>query len=97
MQFEWDAQKNASNYSKHGVRFELAQRVFLDPFHLSAPDAYSPADEERWHTLGMVDGVVLLLVVYCYRASDDQEGSIRIISARKATQHERRIYETKPR
>ena len=91
MRVEWDERKNHTNYQKHGVRFELAQEVFDDPLALSKLDRVE-AGEERWHTLGMVEGIVLLLVTHTVR--DDQgEEVLRIISARKATAHERRHYE----
>jgi len=48
--------------------------------------------EERWQTLGLVGGVVVLLVAHTYREEGDDE-VIRIISARKATNHERQCYE----
>lgn len=73
------------------MRFELAQEAFDDPLALSKLDR-AEAGEERWHTLGMVEGVVLLLVTHTVR-DDHGEEVIRIISARKATAHERRHYE----
>ncbi len=91
MRVEWDEPKNRTNHRKHGVRFELAQEVFDDPLALSKLDRVE-AGEERWHTLGMVEGVVLLLVTHTVR-DDHGEEVIRIISARKATAHERRHYE----
>ena len=48
--------------------------------------------EERWHTLGLVGGMIVLLVVHTYSEQGGEE-SIRIISARKATSHERNMYE----
>lgn len=71
--------------------FGLAQEVFDDPLALSKLDRVE-AGEERWHTLGMVEDVVLLLVTHTVR-DDHGEEIIRIISARKATAHERRHYE----
>ena len=91
MRVEWDEQKNRTNRRKHGVGFELAQEVFDDPLALSKLDRVE-AGEERWHTLGMVDGVVLLLSPIRF-AMTTAKRSIRIISARKATAHERRYYE----
>lgn len=91
MRVEWDERKNRTNRRKHGVCFELAQEVFDDPLTLSKLDRVE-AGEERWHTLGMVEGIVLLLVTHTVR-DDHGEEVIRIISARKATAHERRHYE----
>lgn len=93
MQIEWDDKKNTANQAKHGVSFETASEVFDDPLALSVQDRHEEG-EERWQTLGMVGGVVVLLVAHTYRASDNEtEEVIRIISARKATKHERRRYE----
>ena len=91
MRVEWDERKNRANQKKHGVSFELAQEIFDDPLALSKLDRMV-GDEERWHTLGMVEGIVLLLVTHTVRHDEDEE-VIRVISARKATAHERRHYE----
>lgn len=80
MTFEWDENKNNSNKQKHGVSFETAARVFLDPNVIVVPDPF--VDEERWDALGFVGS--LLFVVYTERKND----TIRIISARKATKEE---------
>ncbi len=92
MKFEWDQDKNRANRVKHGVSFETASLVFDDPYHLSV-QARHEGPEERWQTLGLAGGVVVLLVAHTYRESDRGEEVIRIISARKATAHERRRYE----
>ena len=91
MQFEWDARKDQRNRLKHRVSFETATLVFDDPHSLSVPDRIED-DEERWHTIGMTGGVLLLLVAYTYRGIEGDE-RIRIISARKATTRERLLYE----
>lgn len=91
MRFEWDPGKDAVNLAKHGVSFEVARKVFDDPRHLSIQDRHV-FGEERWQTLGLVGGIVVLLVAHTYREESDDE-VIRIISARKATAHERQIYE----
>jgi uncharacterized DUF497 family protein len=88
---EWDERKHRANRLKHGIGFDLAQEVFDDPLALSKLDR-AEAGEERWHTLGMVEGIVLLLVTHTVRDNHGEE-IIRIISARKATAHERRHYE----
>lgn len=92
MKFEWDQAKNRANRVKHGLSFETASLVFDDPCHLSVQDRHE-GPEERWQTLGLAGGVVVLLVAHTYRESDRGEEVIRIISARKATAHERRRYE----
>ncbi len=89
MRFEWDEAKDRRNRFKHRVSFETAIKVFFDPFHVSRQDRFV-AGEERWQTIGMVDGVLILLVAH----EIDEEGeAIRIISARKATPRERTEYE----
>jgi hypothetical protein len=91
MRFVWDENKNRGNKAKHGVSFEVAQRVFDDPFQLNIQDRHE-AGEERWQTIGSVGGVIVLLVAHTFQAEGDIE-IIRIISARKATRQERSRYE----
>lgn len=91
IRFEWDAAKAAANLHKHGVSFELAMRVFADPLAFSHQDRIEEG-EQRWQTLGVVDGLLLLLVAHIVRQDDEGE-VIRIISARQATRKEKRDYE----
>jgi uncharacterized DUF497 family protein len=84
MNFEWDAKKAASNQRKHAVLFSMAARVFGDPQRIEWPD--EAHGESRWNTVGLVDGVELV-VVYTIRLE-----IVRLISARKATRYEREIY-----
>jgi uncharacterized DUF497 family protein len=91
IRFEWDPDKARSNLRKHGVDFEFASRVFDDPLHLSIQDRYEKG-EERWFTVGRVDGVAVVVVAHTVREGDD-ETVIRIISARRATRAEREHYE----
>lgn len=88
--FAWDETKNRSNRRKHGVSFDTAARVFLDPLHISRQDRIVEG-EERWQTIGMVDGVLLILVAYTVIEEEDEV--IRIISARRVTRQERIEYE----
>ncbi|ELR99732.1 BrnT family toxin [Gloeocapsa sp. PCC 73106] len=92
MRWTWDDRKNRANELKHGLDFETAKLVFDDPFAVSRPDLYP--DEERWQTIGVVERVILI-VVHTWPVSepDSDEEVGRIISARKATKHERRAYE----
>lgn len=89
--FEWDDEKARRNIAKHGVSFQLASRVWDDPMHVIVPDRVEEG-EERWHAIGMVGPIVILLVVHVYRNEGDGE-RIRIVGARKATKAERKRYE----
>jgi uncharacterized DUF497 family protein len=92
MRFEWDDAKNLANRRKHGVGFETALLVFSDPDALSIQDRHDNG-EERWQTIGRAGGTVVLLVAHTV-FDDEADGEvIRIISARKATPRERRLYE----
>ena len=91
MEFAWDEQKSRRNLVKHGVSFETAKLVFDDPRAVSRLDSVKDG-EERWQTLGLAAGILILLVVHTYREESGEE-VLRIISARKATPHERTIYE----
>jgi uncharacterized protein len=91
MLFEWDAAKARTNLSKHGVSFDLAKRVWDDPLHVVILDRFEDG-QQRWHAIGIVGAVTVLVVVHAYLAGGGEE-RIRIIGARKATPHERRRYE----
>lgn len=89
MEITWDFQKAASNPKNHdGVTFEEARHVLLDPFALTREDSDSE-NEQRFVTLGMGGKGRILMVVYTYR-----ETTIRIISAWKANEPQRRHYES---
>ncbi len=91
LRFSWDRNKAASNSRKHGVSFEIAVRVFSDPFALTEQDRVE-AGEYRWQTLGMIEGGRLIVVAHTAEVEDEAD-TIRIISARRAQRHERRRYE----
>ena len=91
VRFEWDPVKAAANQRKHRVSFEIAVRAFADPFALTEQDRIE-GGEYRWQTLGVADGVLLLLVAHTIRDEANVE-VIRIISARPATRPERRKYD----
>lgn len=90
MNFEWDEKKNKANKIKHHIGFEDALYVFADPFAITRHDEYDK--EAREQILGQINGVVMVLLVFTLRKDESNE-TIRIISARKATQAERRHYE----
>ena len=87
MEFEWHAAKAERNPQTHGVSFELAKTVFKDPFAIERLDDRKDYGEERFILIGMAVGHVLLFVAYTER-----EERIRIISARRVTQHEQADY-----
>lgn len=91
MRFVWDENKGRRNLAKHRVSFETATLVFEDPHSVSRFDRIKEG-EERWQTLGRAGGVAVLLVAHVDSEEDGVE-IIRIISARKATSHERKIHE----
>jgi uncharacterized DUF497 family protein len=84
--FEWDDVKAEQNYSKHGIDFELARRVFDDPLAVDRLDHIQEHGEERWMMIGMTGGMTLA-VIYTERG-----GRIRLISARRATRREQDEY-----
>lgn len=91
----WDEDKNLSNQRKHGLSFELAARVFLDPLLLSVQDRVEDG-EQRWQTLGQIGGVAVVLVAHTFTEEGQADAPvevIRIISARFATRRERTRYE----
>lgn len=92
--FSWHDAKADINLRKHHVDFEKAKEVFFDPLHLSIQDRHEYG-EERWQTLGRVDGQVVLLVAHTLQ--EEKLTHIHIISARKATKHERKFYENQGR
>jgi uncharacterized protein len=91
LEFEWHKAKAKDNFRRHGVSFDLAKTVFQDPFAIDRLDDRlddrEEHGEERFVTIGMADGKVLLFVAYTER-----EERIRIISARRATQYEQDDY-----
>jgi uncharacterized protein len=95
--FEWDPAKGLSNTRKHGVTFDQATTVLLDPMALTVYDDANSQHEERWFTLGLDAGGALLAVAHTYQITGPVNFRIRIISARKATRRERRFYEDEPR
>ena len=90
LRFDWDRTKNETNRSKHGIDFETARLVFDDPFCLTFVERVS-GGEERWHAIGAIENIMVLVVVHTYREEHSHE-VIRIISARRATRHERKLY-----
>ena len=88
MDIEWDTDKAVSNLAKHGVSFDEAATVLLDPMALAQEDEDADG-EARWVLLGMSARTRLLIVVYTLRGPDER---VRLISARKATRKEAKYY-----
>ncbi|MBM4048497.1 MAG: BrnT family toxin [Planctomycetes bacterium] len=90
LRFEWDPHKAEANFRKHGVSFEEARAVFYDEFAVEFYDDEHSEWEDRFLLLGLSSRFRLLLVCHCYR---ERESVIRIISARKATKNEGKLYQ----
>ena len=88
LQFEWDDRKAKTNLHKHDISFAEAVSVCFDPFSITIDDPDHSADEERFVDIGMSDRGRPLVVVYTERGA-----RIRLISCRKATSDERKLYE----
>jgi uncharacterized DUF497 family protein len=88
MELEWDEAKNQQNISKHGIDFQDTQIIFENPVVIKR-DARREYGEERWVGLGNLNGTVVALVFTM------RKETIRIISVRKASKHERQIYDAK--
>jgi uncharacterized protein len=84
--FEWDDDKAAANWRRHGVGFEQAMRAVGDPFAVVKYDDREDYGEDRVNLIGMCEGT-LLHVTYTER-----EDRIRIISARRAERYEQDNY-----
>jgi uncharacterized DUF497 family protein len=89
MRIIWDENKNRENIRKHNVSFEEAQTVFYDPNGKLIDDPDHSDEEDRYIILGLSKILHLLVVCHCYRENDE---TIRIISARKATTNESKYY-----
>jgi hypothetical protein len=67
LRFAWDENKNQTNQRKHGLSFELAARVFLDPGRIERYDDRTPLHEDRWITIGIVGRRSLWRPTHCAR------------------------------
>ena len=88
MKFEWDTKKAISNIKKHGISFEEASTVFLDSLSITGSDPDHSISEERWITFGNSALNKFLAISHA-----DSDETVRIISARLGTKHERNLYE----
>jgi hypothetical protein len=88
--FEWDDAKEALNVGRHGVDFALAAQAALDPHRVELFDLDHSDREDRWTVIGMASSIPIVLRVTVTERDDGE--TVRIISARKANESERRIY-----
>lgn len=93
MIFEWDENKAKLNLRKHRIDFEEAQMIFDDPFLITFADEFHSSEEERLISIGLSKMKRVLLVVHTEVSENRDEILIRIISCRKVTVLERKIYE----
>jgi uncharacterized DUF497 family protein len=89
MRFAWDARKALQNAKKHAVTFDEAVSVFCDALAATVPDPDHSIGELRFLTVGYSSSGKLMVVAH----TEDDNDTIRIISAREATRHERKDYE----
>jgi len=89
LRFTRDKRKSKANQKKHGISFEEAQTVFFDENAIEFFDPDHSKSEDRFLLLGLSSSLRILVVSHCYRKS---ESLIRIISARKATKKEQKVY-----
>ncbi len=89
--FQWDSNKNESNIQKHGISFELAHYAFFDP-HVQTNLHQVVDGEERWKTLGKIEGEIVVFIGHLLYDNEDEKEVIRMITARKATKQEVREY-----
>ena len=89
MRIVWDEKKAEANLRKHRVSFEEARSVFYDDYAQLISDPDHSSREERFVLLGRSAMLRVLVVCHCYR----EDGSvIRLISARRATRQETKLY-----
>jgi len=90
VRYQWDREKERVNLAKHDVNFQEAQAALEDPGHITRLDVDHSDVEDRFLTVGVGFRARLIAVV----TAEPPQGSIRIISARRATKRERNAYET---
>ncbi len=88
LDFDWDEDKAIANLKKHKVSFEEAKTVFADPFSITIDDPKHSVDEHRFIDIGAAANGKILVIFYTERRK-----KIRLISCRKSTNAERKIYE----
>ncbi len=87
MIFKWDENKNKINIRKHGIDFSDVPEMFDHPMLVNS-DTRNEYDEDRWIGIGLLKQLIAVVVFV-----EKRDETIRIISARKATNYERKRYE----
>ncbi len=88
MRFEWDAAKDRSNHRRHGLSFAEAQQLFESGNeYLEIYDREHTDLQDRFIAVGAIDRGIIVVVF-----TEEEEGVIRIIGARLASQRERDLY-----
>ena len=87
MKYEWDEKKNRINMRRHNIDFSDVKEMFDYPM-LIGLDAREDYREDRWVGIGILKNIVAVVIF-----TEVDDNTIRIISARKATKHERKKYE----
>jgi len=90
--FDWDPNKVKVNRKKHGIGFDQASTIFLDPRMITVFDTEHSEHEDRWATIGINRDGILFVVVHTFQQLDVDSCRIRIVSARKATRKESKQY-----
>ena len=87
--FSWSSNKNRENIKKHGLSFQEAAPVFLDPFLIIRHDeAHSTMEETRWKGIGVLNNTLLLAIIF----TEEKGNTVRLISAREASKKEKEDY-----
>jgi hypothetical protein len=91
--YEWDKKKAQINLAKHKVSFEEGETIFDDPLLITYADELHSETEDRWVSIGMSSKERILLAAHVEKLATNDFVLVRIISCRKATTPERRLYE----
>jgi uncharacterized protein len=98
MRFHWDRAKADANKRKHRVSFEESATIFSDPSVLTVHDEKNSEEEDRWASIGMsMTGRILVVIHLWPELEDSGEEAVRIISARRANESERAVYQERKR
>ena len=92
VRYEWDRAKASANLQKHGVSFDNARYVFLDPHIMTKHDRDNSIDEVRWISVGLNANGIPVLVVHTYNDQDAEMHVVRLISARAPSKREAEAY-----